>query len=78
MRVCATKGAFDVLPEMKMDLDFVKLKQHFQPIIETPMVVIVKDKYEVSCKKNGNLIIKRCETAAHAEAQAKRIYQVVE
>ena len=74
VRVCSTRGAFEVLPEQKMDLDFGKLKQRFQALIETPMVLIVKDAYEVSCKKNGNLIVKRCETSAGAEEQARRIY----
>ncbi len=77
VRVCSTKGAFEVLPEQKMDLDFAKLKKHFQPILETPLVLIVKDEFEVSCKKNGNLIIKQCKELVHAEAQAKRIYGVL-
>ena len=78
VRVCATKGAFEVLPEKKMSLDFGKLKERFQILIETPMVLIVKDNFEVSCKKNGNLIIKYCPLREDAEKQALRIYEAAE
>lgn len=74
VRVCATKGAFEVLPEKKMSLNFDALKKKFIIIIETPLVLIMRDMFEVNCKKNGILLVKHCENPKDAEEQAKRIY----
>ncbi len=76
VRVCATKGAFEVLPEKKMLLNFDALKKRFTIIIETPFVLIMKDAFEVNCKKNGILLVKHCENAKDAEEQAEKIYEV--
>ena len=76
VRVCATKGAFEVLPEKKMSLNFVALKKKFVILIETPLVIIMKDTFEVSCKKNGILLVKHCDNAKDAEEQARKIYEV--
>ncbi len=75
VRLCGNKGAFEVLPEKRMSIDFTKLKKSFKVVIETPQVLIIQDKFEVSCMKNGKLLIKKCLEKADAEQQAMKIYE---
>ncbi|MBI5391435.1 hypothetical protein HZB00_00370 [Candidatus Woesearchaeota archaeon] len=77
VRLCGSKGAFEVLPEYQTRLDFNKLKREFKVVIETPQVLIIQDQFEVSCMKNGKLLIKKCINQVDAEQQAKKIYEVI-
>ena len=78
VRKCSTKGAFDAFPEnsKQMDLDKIR-KSKFQIVADTPFLVIIKNKFEVSCFKSGKLLIKNC-TKKEAEKQAKVIFDLVE
>ena len=59
IRKCKTKGAFEAIPDKIMQVDFNKIKNRFEVIADLPILVIVKCKnIEVTCYKNGKLIIK--------------------
>lgn len=76
IRKCSTKGAFEALPEKNTQLDLTKLKS-FKTIATTPFLIIIKDKFEVTCFKTGRLLIKNCPKKEDAEKQAVRIYRVL-
>ena len=75
IRRCSTKGAFEAFPEKNVNLDLSRLKS-FKTIATTPFLVIIKDKYEVTCFKSGRLLIKNCPKKEDAEKQAKKLYKV--
>lgn len=79
VRKCSTKGAFEALPENHKQLDLEKIrKSKFKIIADTPFVVIIQDKFEVSCFKNGKLLIKSCKNIKNAEKQAEKLYKLLE
>lgn len=81
VRKCSTKGAFEALPENNKQLDLDKIRANklkFKIIADTPFVIIIQDKFEVSCFKNGKLLIKNCNKKEDAEKQAKKIYKILE
>lgn len=84
IRKCSTKGAFEALPENNRQLDLnklrnlAKLKNQIKIIADTPFVIIIQDKFEVSCFKNGKLLIKNCNKKEDAEKQAKKLYKLLE
>ena len=73
VKKCTSGGAFIARPLGKQELDLNKVKENFTIIADTPVVVIIKDKFKVSCYKNGKLMIES-ETLEEAEKQAERIY----
>ena len=78
VRLCSSGGAYEVIPDKQLKINLSKLKDKFEIVVETPSVVIIKDKFEVSIFKNGKLLIKRCNDKEKAEEQAKTIYQRLE
>ena len=75
VRRCSSKGAFEALPEKQVRIDLVSLKKKFSVLVETPVLVIIKDQFEVSVFRDGKLLIKQCDSQEKAEEQAKRIYE---
>lgn len=76
VRRCSTKGAFEALPEKNIQLDLSKIKSKYQTIADLPILVIIKsNNYEITCYKNGKLII-RCEKKEEAEKIAEEIYDI--
>ena len=76
IRRCKTKGAFEAIPERNMNLNLEKIKSKFEKIADLPILVIVKiNNAEITCYKNGKLIIKNCEIKEEAEKLANKIYE---
>ena len=78
VRLCNAKGAYEALPEKQVKVDLSSLKKRSSIIIESPIVVIIKDEFEVSVLRNGKLLIKNCKSQEKAEEQAKRVYEKLE
>lgn len=75
IRRCATRGAFEAIPEKNMNLNLVKIKSKYQTIADLPILVIIKfNDFEITCYKNGKLIIRKCDVKEEAEKIAERIY----
>lgn len=74
VRLCDTKGAYEALPEKQMKVDLSRLKNKFNIVIESPVIVIIKDEFEVSIFRNGKLLIKNCKSQEKAEEQARKVY----
>lgn len=76
VRRCTTKGAFEAIPEKSMQLNLDKIKSKYTAIAEVPILVIIKyENYEVTCYKNGKLIIRNCTVKEDAEKVAEKIYE---
>ena len=78
VRLCGSGGAFEALPEKQLKLDLKKIGKKLEVVIETPVLVIVKDRFEVSIFRSGKLLIKNCKVLQDAEKQAEKIYAVLE
>lgn len=75
VRRCATRGAFEALPDKPMQLNLSKIKSRYKTIADLPILVLIKyDNYEVTCYKNGKLIIRKCDLKEEAEKIAEKIY----
>ena len=63
IRRCATRGAFEAVPEKPMKLDLDKIKNKYETIADLPVLIIIKcENYEVTCYKNGKIMIKGCDS----------------
>ena len=75
VRRCATRGAFEALPEKSMQLNLSKLKSKYETMADLPILIMIKfDNYEITCYKNGKLIIRKCDVKEEAEKIAEKIY----
>jgi len=76
IRRCSTKGAFEAVPEKNIQLNLDKIKSKYEAIASLPILIIIKiDSYEVTCYKNGKLIIRKCESKEDAEKIAEKVYE---
>lgn len=76
VRRCSTRGAFEAIPEKNMQLNLSKIKSKYETIADLPILVLIKyDDYEVTCYKNGKLIIRKCDVKEQAEKIAEKIYE---
>ena len=75
VRRCTTKGAFEAVPERPLNLDLKKIKGKYISIADLPILIIIKyQSYEITCYKNGKLIIRNCLVKEDAEKIAEKIY----
>jgi hypothetical protein len=76
IKPCKTKGALEVIPEKNIQLKLNKLKSKYVIIAELPILTMLKfQNSEVTCYKNGKLIIRKCDSIKDAERIAKKIYE---
>ncbi|MBS3152832.1 hypothetical protein J4230_05480 [Candidatus Woesearchaeota archaeon] len=76
VRRCSTKGAFEAIPEKNINLNLYKIKLKYETIADLPILVLIKyNNYEITCYKNGKLIIRKCEIKEEAEKIANKIYE---
>ena len=60
--------------EIQEALNKIKLK--YETIADLPILVLIKyNNYEITCYKNGKLIIRKCEIKEEAEKIANKIYE---
>ncbi len=76
IRRCSTRGAFEALPEKNIQLNLSKIKSKYETIADLPILVLIKyGNYEVTCYKNGKLLIRKCDVKEEAEKIAEKIYE---
>ena len=55
---CATKGAFEAIPDKTIRLNLHKLKINYKHTIDMPMLLAIKcQEHNVTCYKYGKLMI---------------------
>lgn len=75
LKRCSGKGAFEAVPKKDLNIDFSKVKRMFKVIASTPVVMLVEFKdCEISCFKNGRLLIKNCKDMESAGKAARGFY----
>lgn len=75
VRRCSARGAFEAIPEKNIQLNLNKIKSKYETIADLPILVLIKyESYEVTCYKNGKLLIRKCDVKEEAEKIAEKIY----
>ena len=79
LKLCKTKSAYSVKPFRNVRLNLNEIKDMYEPIIETPLLLIVKiKKYEVIVHNYGELIFKDLKNEAMIKKIAKEIYTLAD
>lgn len=74
---CKTNATFEVNPHKKLKMDFEALKDRFEVVADTPMVLILRiEGEEVVVYENGMLMFKSLKNTDKAGEIAKIIYSV--
>ena len=75
VRKCKKKGAWAVQPLKQQELDLEKVKDKFETVFESPVLMLVKiDGYEVLVQKDGELLFKKCDDMKKIKEIAEEIY----
>ena len=79
IRKCRTKGALEAIPERNIQMNLNKIKSKFDVIADLPILVIIKiNNYNITCYKNGKLVIRNCTEVKEANKIAEEIYRTAE
>jgi hypothetical protein len=74
---CKTKATFSAKLLQKGKLDLNKIKNIFEVVMETPILLVIKTETgEVIVHSHGELLFKKCEDFELMEQLAKKIYLV--
>ena len=77
LKLCKTKAAYSVKPFRNVRLNLNQIKNVYTPIIETPLLLIVKIKgYEVIVHNYGELIFKDLKNEVIIKQIAKDVYSL--
>ena len=76
VRQCKTKGALEVLPDKNIQLKLDQLKGKYVITADLPILVMLKyQSYDITCYKNGKIIISNCKSHEEAEKITNKIYE---
>ena len=74
---CKTKAAYSAKLQQKGKLDLKRIKDKFEVLMETPILLVVKTEAgEVIVHSHGELLFKGCTNVSLMEAIAENIYSV--
>ena len=74
---CKTKAAFTAKLKTPKKLDLNKIKDKYEVILETPILLVIKVKdIEIIVHGHSELLFKKCEDMDFMEETAKEIYSV--
>ena len=74
---CKTKAAYAAKLKKQGRLDLAKIKEKFEVVLETPILVVVKvEGVEVVVHGYGELLFKNCEDVMLMKEIAEKIYQI--
>lgn len=73
---CKTKAAYSAKLQQKGKLDLAKIKAHFDVILETPILLVIKvNGIEIIVHNYGELLFKKGDDVAWMRLVAARIYE---
>lgn len=72
---CRDKGGYSVKQERPKSLSLKNMKDNFNVIAETPIVLVIKGKCEIIVHSYGELIFKNMEDMDYIKKMAARIYE---
>ena len=74
---CKTKAAYSAKLNQKGKLDLKRIKNKFEVLMETPILLVVKTKAgEVIVHSHGELLFKGCKDVELMEKISKEIYSL--
>ncbi|MDP3989586.1 MAG: hypothetical protein Q8Q01_00075 [archaeon] len=74
---CKTKAAYSAKLAKKQTLNFNKIKEHFEVLLETPILLVIKiEEVEVIVHSYGELLFKKCQDKNLMTKIAERIYSI--
>lgn len=74
---CKTKAAHSAKLMQKGKLDLEKVKNSFEVVMETPILLVIKTEAgEVIVHSHGEILFKKCENTELMEKIAEEIYEV--
>jgi len=74
---CKTKAAYSAKLKKQQHLDLQKIKQNFEIVLETPILLVVKaEGVEIVVHGYGELLFKNCQDTGLMRKIAERIYGV--
>lgn len=74
---CKTKAAYSAKLKKKGKLDLDKIKKKFEVILETPILLVIKEEgVEIIVHGYGELLFKKCEDVELMRKIADEIYKV--
>ncbi|MEK6845427.1 MAG: hypothetical protein AABY26_01600 [Nanoarchaeota archaeon] len=74
---CKTKAAYSAKLRQKGKLDLGKIKQKYDIILDTPLLVVVKvNGIEIIVHSHGELLFKECEDVSWMENTSREIYEL--
>lgn len=74
---CKTKAAFSAKLKQKAKLDLTKIKNKFELILETPILVVIKVRgIEIIVHSHGELLFKTGNDLSILEEIAQEIYKI--
>ena len=73
---CKTKAAYSAKLLQKGKLDLSKIKNKFETIMKTPILLVIKTKAgETIVHSHGEILFKKCTDTELMESIAKEIYE---
>ena len=74
---CKTKAAFSAKLQNPAQLNLHKIKQKFETLIDTPILLVIKEQgVEIIVHGYGELLFKNCSDTALMEKIAKKVYEI--
>lgn len=74
---CKTKAAYSAKLKKSRHLDLQKIKQKFDTVLETPILLVIKvEGVEIIVHGYGELLFKNCEDRELMNKIAEMIYEV--
>ena len=74
---CKTKAAFSAKLKHPRKLNLPKIKQHFDTILETPVLLVIREEgVEIIVHGYGELLFKNCTDTELMEKIAGKVYAV--
>ena len=74
---CKTKAAYSAKLQQKGKLDLKKIKEKFEVLMETPILLVVKTEAgEVIVHSHGELLFKGCKDIGLMENISKEVYKI--
>lgn len=74
---CKTKAAYSAKLKQQGKLDLIKIKNHYEILMETPILLVIKTAAgEVIVHAHGELLFKKCTDTDLMEKVAEEIYRL--
>ncbi|MEW5896329.1 MAG: hypothetical protein AB1668_01435 [Nanoarchaeota archaeon] len=74
---CKTRAGYSARLRKKQRLDLAKIKANFEVVLETPILVVIKEEgVEVVVHGYGELLFKSCDDISLMEKIAEKVYSV--